>query len=510
MNISNLLARNARKFSKREALIDGNERLTFRELNGKVNQLASSLRSLGVEKGSKVILFMPNTKEFVYSYFAIQRLGGIVVPVNAKLGTGELRYIIDHSDAMMVIVHQVLLEAVYPLTNEKDVVWIKTGESLENWRSLEVLIENGEQAEFNCHLSEDDESTMLYTSGTTGNPKGVVFTNRNILTVAVMMCIETKMNDDSVILHMMPLSHSAPLHLFFVAGMYVGAKHVVSPMFTPDALLKIVATEKITHFFGAPVAYLLTAKQPNINEYDLSSVQFWVYGGAPLSVNEVKFVQQALRTNQLMCVYGLTEAGPSGTFLGPIDHGHKAGSIGNRAALNCEIKIVDENGNEVSYGTIGEIILSGEGNMKGYYKDDEGTTQTLKNGWLFTGDMAKMDEDGYIWIVDRKKDMIISGGVNIYPKEVEDILRTHPSIADVAIVGVPHSEWGESSKAYIVLGEEIENVADECKRFLNGKVAKFKQPRLYEVIVELPRNATGKILKQILRKKGEENEIIQG
>ncbi|MCL6586751.1 MAG: AMP-binding protein, partial [Anoxybacillus sp.] len=246
-------------------------------------------------------------------------------------------------------------------------------------------------------------------------------------------------------------------------------------------------------------AYLLTAKHPRLHEYDLSSVQYWTYGGAPLSANEVQFVAKQFRTNRLMCLYGLTEAGPNGTYLSPEEHATKAGSVGKDAALHCEVKIVDEQGQEVSLGEVGEVILAGEGIMKGYYKDEEKTAETVKNGWLYTGDLARRDEDGYIWIVDRKKDMIISGGVNVYPKEVGDALKLHPAIVDVAVVGVPHREWGETVKAFVVTKEPIEQLAEECKRFLSDKLADYKIPKLYEAIPELPRNATGKILKQVLR-----------
>jgi acyl-CoA synthetase (AMP-forming)/AMP-acid ligase II len=292
--------------------------------------------------------------------------------------------------------------------------------------------------------------------------------------------------------------------LFFVGGTYVGATHVLAPTFSPEALLQLVEQHEITHFFGAPVAYLLAAKHPRLHEYDLSSVRYWTYGGAPLSRNEVLFIASKFRTDRLMCLYGLTEAGPNGTYLSPEEHDAKAGSVGKYAALHCEVKIVDDHGKEVPTGEIGEIVLRGESVMKGYYKDEEKTKETIKNGWLYTGDLARRDEDGYIWVVDRKKDMIISGGVNIYPKEIEDVLRTHPAIADVAVVGVPHPEWGETVKAFVVVSQPLENLADECKRFLEGKIADYKIPRLYEQIDELPRNATGKVLKQVLRGKHDE------
>ncbi|WP_096202554.1 class I adenylate-forming enzyme family protein [Bacillus sp. FJAT-45350] len=501
MNISNLLSRNGRKFSDSIAIVEGETSKTYRQLDDEVNRFASSLRNLGVVRGNKVMLFLPNTSEFIISYLATLRLGAIAVPVNARLTAKELTYIIEHSDATAVICHQALFEGVKDLPKSIDLIWIKTGEKIGAWESFMELLEVGASAEIVCSMKEDDEATILYTSGTTGNPKGVVFTYRNILSVSTMMCVETEMKSESRIMHMMPLSHSAPLHLFFISGLYVGATHVLAPTFTPDLLLSLTKRERITHFFGAPVAYLLTANHPKMKEADLSSVKYWVYGGAPLSSQEITFLQNAFSSNRFMCVYGLTEAGPNGTFLSPAEHEEKAGSIGKRAALNCEIKIVDAHGEEVKEGHVGEIALYGEGNMKGYYKDKERTSETYRNGWLLTGDMAKKDEDGFIWVVDRKKDMIISGGVNVFPKEIEDRLKVHPSNADVAVIGVPHNEWGESIKAVIVLKEEVPNVEEECKRFLSNELAKYKIPHLYEVVKELPRNPTGKILKQELRKK---------
>src|SRR5699024_210249 len=348
-------------------------------------------------------------------------------------------------------------------------------------------------------LTEDDEASILYTSGTTGKPKGVVFTYRSILTVAVTICVEMSMKPESRVLHMMPLSHSAPLHLFMIAGTYVGATHVVVPTFTPGLLLETVSNEKTTHLFGAPVAYLASAKHPEIGAYDLSSMEYWVYGGAPLSKEEVIFVKEKFATDKLMCVYGLTEAGPNGTLLGFSDHDEKAGSIGNRGALNCEIRLVNENGEDVEQGNVGEIVLKGEGNMKAYYKEPEKTNQALKDGWLYTGDMAKQDEDGFYWVVDRKKDIIISGGVNVYPLEIENELLKHPHVSDVAVIGVPNPDWGETVKAFVVYEGDAGGLAESCQEFLAGKIADYKIPKLYEQMEALPRNATGKLLKHHLR-----------
>ncbi|MCA1035634.1 long-chain fatty acid--CoA ligase [Bacillus infantis] len=501
MNVSELLARNGRKYPNREAVISGGERLSYKELNSRVNKLADALRTRGYEKGDRILLFMPNVSEFVVTYFAAIRIGALIVPVNSRLTASELGYILEHSGARALFAHEMLVEQTGTLNERPGLECVKTGAAAAGWASFEELVTGGRDMDAGIPLMEDDEAAILYTSGTTGNPKGVLFTHRNILSAAIMMAVEMSMQPESRMLHLMPLSHSAPLHLFLIAGTYVGTAHIMAPIFTPEVLLKLVSSEKATHFFGAPVAYLFTAKQPDIEKYDLSSMEYWVYGGAPLGEKEVRLVKERLKTDSLYCVYGLTEAGPSGTLLLAGEHGQKAGSIGKRAALGTEIMIADEKGNPVEPGEAGEILLKGEGVMKGYYKDSEKTAETIKDGWLYSGDMARYDKDGYIWVVDRKKDMIISGGVNIFPKEIEELLASHPAIAETAVVGVPHPEWGETVKAYVVLKQPGSLDESELKAFLSGKIADYKIPKLYEEIEALPRNATGKILKQSLRQQ---------
>ena len=496
MNISQLLERNARKYTDREAVVGMGQRLSFRELDRLANNTAYALKERGIGRGDKVVLFMPNVPEFVVAYFAVQRLNAVIVPINAKLGQKEVEYILEHSDAKVLLAHELLFEAVKGL-KKKGLLMIKTGDAVDGWEPFSSL-ENEPSAEPLSSDAQDDEpSTILYTSGTTGKPKGVLFSHRNVLTVAGMICVEMEMKPESRLLHMMPLSHSAPLHLFLAAGMIVGAKHVLVPTFTPDLLLDAVEGERTTHFFGAPVAYLMTAKHPDIAKRDLSSMKWWLYGSAPLSAGEVKFVQERFRTDNLVCVYGLTEAGPSGTLMTGPEHAEKAGSVGKRAALHTEIRIVNDAGLDAAPGEVGEILLRGEGNMLGYYKNEEATKETFAGDWLKTGDLAKADEDGFIWIVDRKKDLIISGGVNIYPKEIEEALLTHPDIHEAAVIGVPHAEWGETVKAYFAASREVS--AEAVKKFVSEQLASFKVPRLIEQVEALPRNASGKILKQPLR-----------
>lgn len=503
MNLSKLLAYQSRKYPNHEAIVTPEERLTYAEWDKTVNQLGRHLQEAGVQKGDKFIIHMPNTKEFLFLYMASIRIGAIAIPINAKLTLNEVEFIINHSDARFFATHQLLHEQVKNLSENQQLTCFTTGEQKDDWLSLDNLI-SGDASPIENDATEDDGVSILYTSGTTGDPKGVVFTHRSILTVAAMICIELPMNKDSRILHMMPLSHSAPLHLFMAAGLYVGATHVLAPTFTPDLLLKMIEKEKTTHFFGAPIAYLGAAKHPDFSKTDLSSMKYWVYGGAPLETQAVNFIKERFGVKNLYCVYGLTEAGPNGTLMRPEEHNTKAGSIGSRAALNCEIRLIDEEGNDVQIDEPGEIILRGEGNMKKYYKAPGKTQDTLRDGWLYTGDIAIQDNDGYYWVVDRKKDTIISGGVNIFPNEIEKQLIKHTAVEDVAVVGVPHPDWGETIKAFVVLNQDVEDMDTTFKTFLTDKIAGYKIPKLYEKLEALPRNMTGKLLKNKLREQGGE------
>lgn len=496
MNSSELLARNARKFPQSEAVIGMGKRYTYKELDTLVNRFAHGLKKKGVVEGDKAVLFMPNVPEFAIAYFAVQRLGAIIVPINAKMTLSEVEYVLENSEAIVLITHELLFESIKKL--KSNLLLIKTGEATNNWIDFDTVLDEDDSI-IVCNLPESAESTILYTSGTTGKPKGVLFSYKNIITVSQMICIEMEMKPESRLLVMMPLSHSAPLHLFFMAGLIVGATSVFTPTFTPDLLIDTVEQEKTTHFFGAPVAYLLTANNPKMENADFSSMKWWVYGGAPLSKAEVEYVQEKYKTDNLVCVYGLTEAGPNGTLLSGSEHHTKAGSIGKRAALHAEVKVVNADGEEVETDEVGEILVRGEGNMLSYYNNEEATKEAFVGDWLKTGDLATVDEDGFMWIVDRKKDLIISGGVNIYPKEIEDVLVTHPAISEVAVVGVPHPHWGETVMAFFAASEPLN--PEEIKQFASDKLAKFKVPRLYEQVEALPRNSSGKILKQPLRKR---------
>lgn len=508
MNLSYLLNMDARKYPDKEALVMGEQRLTYQAFNSQVNHLANVLQQKGLQRADKVVLIMPNVPEFAISYFAIIRAGGIAVPIAATLKEQEIAYIVGDCQPRGLLSHEALMANVQNIPDQFPLDFaIKTGEEKAAWQSWQNVMQTPFKSSPHYFkpdtLTDDDPIDILYTSGTTGHPKGVRFSHRNVLTVAQLTAIEFEMNEDSHPLHMMPLSHSAPLHLVFAAGIVVGATHIFSASFKAELLLKLTETERVTHFFGAPVAYLLSLQEENFSQYDLSSGKYWIYGGAPLSPAMSENVEKGFGRDKLVCVYGLTEAGPSGSLLHHRDHPEKAGSIGNRAALFTELDIVDDHDQPVTPGDIGEIRLRGEGNMLGYLNKPEATDKAMKDGWVYSGDLVREDEDGFIWVIDRKKDMIISGGKNIYPREIEIALEAHPDIEELAVIGVPHEQWGETVKAYIVLSNSVQYSAKdwltESKSFLADKLDKHKIPRDVEVLAQLPRNSNGKVLKHELR-----------
>ncbi|UFJ39226.1 AMP-binding protein [Brevibacillus humidisoli] len=517
MNLSALLATNGRKHGDKEALIDGERRISYREWNQHADYWAARLRQMGIERADRVAIMMPNCLEFAIMYMAIMRSGAIVVPISARSAPEDVSYVCEEAECKGMIVHDQLFAVVAQLPAGRQLrALIKTGEGRDGWLGMDDGHSDPSNREWKAlpcdaevpEFSEDDEVSMLFTSGTTGRPKGVLFTHRNVLTVAKMMAIEMQIDHRSRILQMMPLSHSAPLHLFFHTGIMVAATQVLAPTFSPELLLALAQRERITHFFGAPVAYLLTMKHPDFLHCDLSSAHCWVYGGAPLSKEMAEQIERAFGQDKVVCVYGLTEAGPTGTALRHAEYPDKAGSIG-RAVLYTEVEVVNERGEPVPAGEPGEIRIRSEGTMKGYIHNPEATAEVVRDGWVYSGDIARVDEEGFLWVIDRKKDVIISGGVNVYPKEIEQELERHPAIQEVAVVGVPHPEWGETVKACLVLREQAAADAGptdwlaEVRRFLSGKVADYKLPRLVECLTALPRNASGKVLKHVLREQTE-------
>ena len=448
-----------------------------------------------LRKGDKLALMMKNSDHFVFTFFAVAKIGAVAVPVNFRLTASEVHYILNQSDTSLVVCdkefEQIIDEAMQG-TNVRLVVTVGTPEKTGYHSYEQVLSEN--RTEPDVEVSEKDDLEILYTSGTTGRPKGALFDHSQIFKVGISVIVNMGLKQHERILHLAPLFHSAQLNLFLISGVGLGATHIIHRDFHPVKTLQAIQEHKITHLFAVPAMYTFLLQVPNAADYDLSSLQRIGYGAAPMAPELVKKSIQLFGTDQFYNLCGLTEAGPGGILLDPEGHKLHLGK-GGKPIFMTETRVVNEEGYDVLPGAIGEFIVRSDMVMKEYYKKPEETKSTLKNGWLYTGDLATIDEEGYITLVDRKKDMIISGGENVYSVEVEGVLYEHPSVLEAAIIGLPDEVWGEAVCAVIVPKEGAVIDEQELRSFCRQKLAGYKVPRRIFIEQQLPRNASGKILK---------------
>ncbi len=486
--LHHLLERNARKYPNDLATICHvtNTSLTWSEQNRMANRLAHLLVKKGLNKNDHVAILFSNQIEYVISFFAIFKAGGTVVPINSKLTKYEVNQIVSTMDVKLVIYHPSLKETL----NDLEVEGLSFSIS-----DIETIL-NEREDDLDLGVDVEDTAEILLTSGTTGRPKGVMLSHRAVYQSAMMMSIEMSIQLRDRVLQLMPLTHSAPLNLTYFGSVFAGAVSIIDN-FTPDKLLEHTQNDKITHFFGAPVAYLLALKILQTKEYNLTSMKKWIYGGAPMPSTYLHVLRNKF-PGEFVGVYGLTEAGPNGLALYSDEHEQHIGTIGRRATVNTEFRVVDQFGKDVN-GAEGEVILKTSSMMTGYYKNPEATQEAIVNGWIYTGDIGKIDEHGYLHLIDRKKDVIISGGTNIYPSEIETAIYQISGVQDVAVISIPNDEWGETPVAIVVKGQEAELSAEYIKNSLRDKLAKYKIPREVIFANELPRNGSGKILKYQLR-----------
>ena len=498
MDIFSLLARNANKFPEQEALVCGERRRSWSQLYQRVEALAGAMSYRGIEKGDKVALLLDNSDYFIEIHFAVARLGAIGVPLNYRLAGDELAYILNNSDSKMLF---------YGSTFEKAVEDIRT-----RIPKIESSIQVGnEGALYDQMLAEGrisppvlvegtDPNLVLYTSGTTGRPKGAVLTHDNSIWNALNMVIDARIEHEDRGIVIPPLYHSAAINCWMLPHVFVGAALVIENTFNPVELPKRLVEECITSMFLVPAMYNFLLQVPGIETYDLDFIRLLGSGASIMPVELKQKVHKLFPNAEIIDVYGLTEAGPGVTILKAKDAFRKEGSVG-QALSTLEVRVVDTNGKEVGSGEVGEIIVRGPTIMKEYYQLPEATATALREGWLYTGDLARMDEEGFLYVVDRKKDMIISGGENIYPAEVEAVLYQHAKILDAAVIGYPDAQWGESICAIIVVRPGETLTPEEVVEFTKGKFAGYKKPRQVVFVEALPRNPSGKVLKTVLRQK---------
>ncbi|HUY61868.1 MAG TPA: AMP-binding protein [Candidatus Dormibacteraeota bacterium] len=489
-----LLARSALKYPDRPALRVPAQGVdwTWGELAGRARSAAAALLAAGVGPGDRVAVVAGNTAEFVVAFYGAQMAGAAVVPASPRLTAPEVAYVLGHSGCRVGVVAPEAAAVAAEAAAGLPVRLLDAGE-------LPATVPDGAPALPTLMAEADAE--ILYTSGTTGRAKGVVMTHAGAVEAAAMAAYEFGFRVGERVAILMPLTHSAPLNLFLAGAAYTGSTVVLGAFNPrePAAMLEWLAAERANYLFAAPVAYLLGLRADPAS-HDLSHMRRWIYGGAPMAPAQVEAVRQAYG-GSWMGVYGLTETGPNGTALAPEEHDQHAGSLGWRATVNTVLRLLDADGRDVPPGEPGEIVLRTPSAMRGYLDDPAASAQTLRDGWVWTGDMARRDEHGYLWMLDRRRDIVLSGGVNVYPKEVEDAIAGHPAVADVAVVGTPHPEWGETVCAVVVLRPGGQLTLAELRQFLGDRLTSQKHPRRLEVVAEVPRNATGKALRHVLRER---------
>ncbi len=510
-NFYEVIEKNARKFKKKPILFEDKVKVSHIQLKDYVDSFAKYLEVNGIKKGDKVSILMTNSKEFIIAFLAIGELGAIPVPINTFLKRHELEYILENSDSKLLITQgkfakelNGILETVPDL---EKIIW---SEDYPNLDEKNLSFEEGLTLKDFEHIRPkanlEDVAVIIYTSGTTGKPKGVMLTYKNIFSNIVNITKIVPLSHKDRFIVYLPMFHTFTLTATVLLPLYIGAPIVIIKSIFPFSnILKQVLLKRVSIFMGVPEVYnaLSKAKLPWYFMW-FNRLKAFVSGGAPLPEATLKRMKQKFPKVPLLEGYGLSEASPVVSFNRP--EKQKPLSVG-LPLPEYEVKIVDDELVELPVGQVGEIIIKGDNVMKGYYKNPEATEQTVINGWLLTGDLGYVDEEGFLYIVDRKKDLIISKGINIYPREIEEELMRHPAVELAAVVGKKDEVHGEIPVAFIQLreGEKVSEV--ELKKFLKDKLANYKIPRHFYFLEELPKNATGKVLKRVLRERLNKGEF---
>ena len=492
-NLVSLLEKTVSKFPQAEAIVSEGIRLTYEELNKEVNRLANTLLKSGIKKGDRILLMAPNNQHFIIGYFAILKSSGIVVPVNTFFRGEELKFILNHSGAAAAIIsglfEERFTEIKKDLSNLKNIISFETaGSGKESFDNIGIEAE------------PQDIAAIIYTSGTTGKPKGAMLTHFN-LTSNVSSCIKAfGSTSQEVMLCVLPLFHAFAATVCMLFSISIGSKIVIMKRFHPHEVLQNIAKEKVTIFPAVPTMYAMLLQVEDLKGMDFSSWRLAISGGAAMPLEIMKRFEEKFP----VLIYegdGPTECSPV-TSTNPIGGRRKPGAIG-LPVPEVEMKIVDDKGNTLPPEEIGEIAVKGPNVMKGYFNDPKATKEAIKDGWFYTGDMGKVDEDGYFYILDRKKDMVNVGGLNVYPREVEEVIYTHPKVRHAAVIAAPDRKGlrGEVPKAFIILKEGMEMTAHEVIQYCHKSLAGYKIPRNVEFCKTLPITATGKIQKRILKEK---------
>ncbi len=508
--LGEMLARNARKWPDQEATIFREKRITYREFDQRVKRLANAMLLKGIKRGEAVGLLMPNSYEMPEIFFAAAKIGAISVPVNIRLSSREITYILNNAEVKLLFLGHSFIEMIDRTKAELPLIrdYVLTGRSSEEGVTCyEDFLAESSTLRREVRLDEDDTVFIIYTAGTTGKPKGAELTHKNMILNALSIHLESfAAVPRRADLPVLPSKVISITPFFHIAGIVSIIKNILTstPMiiidFDPLELLKTIEKERATYLFLVPAMWQMVMNHPDFNNYDVSFLRTAAYG-ADITPNALKErILGHFPNAALYEAFGQTEMTATAVCMKHQDALRKEGSVG-LPFFNVEIRVVDDQMNDVGVNEVGEIVYRGPGLFKGYFKNPEETKKAFEGGWFHSGDLVRCDEEGFIYVVDRKKDMIISGGENIYSAEVEAVLLTHPKIKEAAVIGIPDPKWGETVKAFVVRmpGEEV--TAEEIMSFCMDHLARFKRPRVVEFIASLPRSATGKVLKRELRGK---------
>lgn len=487
------------------AIIANDVACSYRDLDKRINKLARALNGLGVNKGDRVAVLLHNCREYIEIFFSLAKLGAIIVPINWRLTVPEMSFIVHDSGTKGMIFEDEFADTVDAVKEKETLDFCihcspGTMEAfVPKWAyGYEALLApmDDDEPDLEDRAGDTDPHIIMYTSGTTGVPKGAVLSHRktffNVLNSDIFFDLGTR--DRMIVTR--PMFHSGGLIVDSAPVLYKGGTIIVKRRFRPVEILETVQKYRVTLMELPATVFQFMLNECNLDDYDLSSVRCCFTGGERISLDVLRsLAEKGLVVSQ---IYGLTEA--STVFWLPMEEAReKMGSVGH-SIFHGKVRIVDEKGNAVKSGESGEVVVKGPIVMSGYWQRPDLTEEVIRDGWLHTGDIASMDEDGFVYIKDRKKDMYISGGENVYPAEIEKLLLSHPGVMEAAVIGVPDDKWGEVGKAFIVQRGDEKVVPDEILAFLKDRLAKYKMPRYIEIVGELPKTPSEKIRKYLLKK----------
>jgi fatty-acyl-CoA synthase len=506
-SVGDLLRRTALRYPDKLAVVSGERRVTFGEFDAAVNSAAHALADRGLRKGDRLALLSHNCWQYAVLAFATAKLGVVLVPVNFMLGADEIAFILDHSGAAGLITEDALaptaeqaMAAAGMSSGVRGWIPLSGAVAAGGWEDVDSWIDAENPGEPDVPIADDDPLRLMYTSGTESRPKGVMLSSRSLIAQYVSCAIDGGMSSDDVELHALPMYHCAQLDCFFSVDVYLGATSVILPGPDPANLLAAIEREKVTKLFCPPTVWISLLRSPDFETRDLSSLRKGYYGASAMPVEVLRELQQRLPDVQLWNFYGQTEMAPLATILRPHEQLPFAGSAG-RASVNVETRCVDDDDRPVPAGEVGEIVHRSPHAALGYYRDEEKTAAAFRNGWFHSGDLGIMTADGYLSVVDRKKDMIKTGGENVASREVEEAIYQLDGVAEVAVFGISHPHWIEAVTAVVVPKPGAELDVEHVEAHVREQLAGYKRPKYVVFADSLPKNPSGKILKRELRQR---------